>query len=357
MNDSVSYIAPLGDLAVIKIAGADASSFLHSQLTHDVVNLPPGQARLAGYCTAKGRLLADLVFWHDNRDETPAIYALVKADIAETLVKRLSMFVLRAKAKLTLTDLHVLGLVTQSTASAGTSSLADELITVQGLDKLPGLDTDTLPTSPAPWTVVQAADSTCVAAPSADPLVSRWWVIVKQSPLTDAAAGSGAAQLATLQAPAPLSTLEHTDYSAHWHAADIAAGLPWIIAATQDVFIPQTLNLDLIDGVSFTKGCYPGQEVVARSHYRGTVKRRMAYGVVNEVTSQPAAELPGIDIFDAKKPGNPCGRVINAAQTHQTHLLLEVQLSDLEEADFRLGNADGPAITLCKLPYEITVSA
>jgi folate-binding protein YgfZ len=128
------------------------------------------------------------------------------------------------------------------------------------------------------------------------------------------------------------------------------------VAATQDVFIPQTLNLDLIDGVSFTKGCYPGQEVVARSHYRGTVKRRMAYGTVNETPSQPAASLPGIDIFDANKPNSPCGRVINSAQAQQIHLLLEIQLSDLESADFRLGEVDGPAITLHALPYAITVS-
>ena len=75
----------------------------------------------------------------------------------------------------------------------------------------------------------------------------------------------------------PGGALTRTDADA-WRAADLAAGIPWIGAATQDLFIPQTVNLELIQGVSFTKGCYPGQEVVARSHYRGTVKRRMAYG-------------------------------------------------------------------------------
>src|SRR5690606_1598918 len=133
-----------------------------------------------------------------------------------------------------------------------------------------------------------------------------------------------------------------------------------------DVFIPQTLNLDLIDGVSFSKGCYPGQEVVARSHYRGTVKRRMAYGVISAAVDIDAATLPGSDTFDAQDPQNPVGRIINAAKTEAAnphadepamattvHVLMEVQLADLGRADFRLGSADGPVIELRALPYSI----
>ncbi|HEY9281538.1 MAG TPA: folate-binding protein [Eoetvoesiella sp.] len=359
MKDFVSYIAPLSDLAVIEITGADAASFLHSQLTHDVVNLEVGQARLTGYCTAKGRLLGSLIFWHVQNAENPTICALVKADIAEALVKRLSMFVLRAKAKLTITDLRVLGLSVESTASDNTSSPAIGNQSVQGPDNPPCLDLSTLPSGPQPGAVVQTPNATYVAAPSAEPAITRWWAVVASNaaPKPETPPSSGAAPLPTLSAPAPISTLEHTDYNAQWQSADIAAGLPWVVAATQDVFIPQTLNLDLIDGVSFSKGCYPGQEVVARSHYRGTVKRRMAYGIISEVPAQPAQTLPGVDIFNAHNPNSPCGRVINAAQTHQTHVLLEVQLSDLDSADFRLGQADGPPIAIHALPYPITVSS
>src|SRR5690606_22708266 len=132
-----------------------------------------------------------------------------------------------------------------------------------------------------------------------------------------------------------------------WHAADIAAGLPWVQTATQDVFIPQTLNLDLIDGVSFTKGCYPGQEVVARSHYRGTVKRRMAYGLIQAPGGIDAGTLPGTDTYNANDPGNPCGRIVNAAQAGESiHVLMEVQLADLGHADFRLGQPAGPVIAI-----------
>src|SRR3546814_3190939 len=101
--------------------------------------------------------------------------------------------------------------------------------------------------------------------------MQRWWLITDESD------------------PAPSLPAGNT---ARWQADDIAAGLPWVQAATQDLFIPQTLNLDLIDGVSFTKGCYPGQEVVARSHYRGTVKRRTAYGVVQDGPDIDVDALP-----------------------------------------------------------------
>lgn len=342
MKYSVNYVVPTPDLAVIEITGADAGSFLHGQLTHDVVNLAADRARLAGYCTAKGRLLGSVVFWHVQNAETPTIRALVKADIAEALVKRLSMFVMRAKAKLQITDLRVQGLSITWTNAPDTSSV--HAGSTPGLASLPQLDPGTLPAHPQSGTVQHVAGVTCIAAPITDPQQDRWWVV------------SAPSDLPVSETTATTSASKDADNTALWQAADIAAGLPWIVAATQDVFIPQTLNLDLIDGVSFTKGCYPGQEVVARSHYRGTVKRRMAYGTVDGPVAQAADGLPGIDIFDANKPNSPCGRVINSAQVQQTHLLLEIQLNDLEAADFRLGAADGPAITLHALPYAITVT-
>src|SRR5690606_15647947 len=110
MSFSSSFVAPLSDLAVIEISGADACAFLHGQLSHDINGLAPGQARLAGYCTAKGRLLGSMVVWLASDTEVPVLRALIKADIAQAIVKRLSMFVLRAKVKLSVTPLHVLGI-------------------------------------------------------------------------------------------------------------------------------------------------------------------------------------------------------------------------------------------------------
>lgn len=301
----------LSDMAVVHIDGDDAESFLHGQLTNDVQTLEAGHARLAAYCTPKGRVLATLMLW--KRDGTGHYAALVKADLAQALVKRLTMFVLRAKAKLGLLETPVCGFAYPT-----------------------GQQPDFLPANAVRGTVVEHETGTYVAAPHTGQR-QRWWHIPAGQPWPETNTGTEALQ--------------------SWQADDIDQGLPWITTATQDLFIPQTLNLDLIEGVSFTKGCYPGQEVVARSHYRGTVKRRMACAIVASDVAAPANELPGQDIFNALASDTPCGRVINAARVgDQIHCLLEVQLSDLGQADFRLGEASGPALTVTAPPYPLEAS-
>ncbi|GAB2908220.1 folate-binding protein [Paralcaligenes sp. KSB-10] len=355
MKDSLLFATALDDLALIEIAGADALSFLHSQLTQDVANLPENTARLAGYCTPKGRLLGTLVLWHAGTAESPIVHALVKADIADALIKRLSMYVLRAKAKLRRTTLRACGIAI-SRGVAAVSSNTDEAAASR--PQAFASDLDSLPAHPAAWSVVHAATGAWIAAPCADSGIDRWWYVAHDTSSGLPAAGAATQQAADGSAMG-LEESAQGPGNAFWQAGDIAAGLPWVVAATQDVFIPQTLNLDLIDGVSFSKGCYPGQEVVARSHYRGTVKRRMAYGLASTPSTTAASGLPGLDIYDSLHPDNPCGRVINAAgddnaaANGKMHLLLEIQLSDLGSAAFRLGQADGPAIELQALPYEI----
>lgn len=334
MTSKQDNAIPLTDLAVVGITGADAVSFLQGQLTNDVAALNENTAILAGYCTPKGRLLATLILWRSSTNPE-TLFALIKADIATTVVKRLSMYVLRAKARLTITSLPVYGLNVSGQSIAGVN----------------------LPQSPEPYTVVQANNNSWIAAPRANDAPARWWQIDGtgqwQAPEASGLAPGLSAPVDPANEAADAST-SHPGLS-EWQAADIAAGLPWTVQSTQDLFIPQTLNMDLISGVSFTKGCYPGQEVVARSHYRGTVKRRMAYGVAQNSSSDPVA--PATDIFDANKPGSPVGRVVNVGQIdEQLHLLMEVQVADLQSADLRLANADGPAITLQPLPYEIATA-
>ena len=301
--------APLPSLAVISVSGADAVSFLHGQITQDVQNLS-NEARLAGYCSPKGRLLATLAVWQTNApDGLSELHLLMRADIAQAVVKRLSMFVLRAKAKLTITTATVTGLSIDANQAA---DLGQTLGT-------------TLPT--APWQLAHLPQGIWITAPSADPTRLRGWLINEAGDQTSTEANAS---------------------EASWDAEDIAAGLPWIGATTQDLFIPQTLNLDLIGGVSFTKGCYPGQEVVARSHYRGTVKRRMAAGTA---TATPDA-LPGVDVFQASRDDAPCGRIINAATVGDTtQLLFEAPFDAVDEGDLRIGAANGTAINVVPLPY------
>lgn len=192
-----------------------------------------------------------------------------------------------------------------------------------------------------PWQRAELPSGTWIAAPSADATLRWWWV----------------ASDAQLEAAAPLAPVLGQVPPAQWHAADLAAGIPWITTATQDVFIPQTVNLDLIQGVSFTKGCYPGQEVVARSHYRGTVKRRMAFGTIAGADLSTES-LAGQDVFDATQPGEPIGRIVDASRAHDTvSVLFETTLAALPEGDLRLASADGPRIAAAPLPYSLTPDA
>ncbi|MGE8659307.1 MAG: YgfZ/GcvT domain-containing protein [Achromobacter sp.] len=323
--EGCAQCAPLEDFAVFSAAGADALTFLHGQLTQDVTGLPADAARLAGYCTAKGRLLATLVMWRgaDPAEDAPRLYGLVRQDLAAALIKRLSMFVLRAKVKLAPAPLRAAGV------QAAPAQVAD-------------LEAAAGPLPRTPWQRAELPSGTWIAAPSAGATL-RWWWLASDEQLASAA---------------PLAAVLGLAPAAQWHAADLAAGIPWITAATQDVFIPQTVNLDLIQGVSFTKGCYPGQEVVARSHYRGTVKRRMAFGTLAGADLPAGADLAGQDVFDATQPGEPTGRVVDAARGHDTgdtvSVLFETTLAALPQGDLRLGAADGPRIAPAPLPYSIT---
>ena len=309
----------LDELAVLEITGADAISFLQGQITNDIAGAPLGQARLAGYCTPQGRLLATLVIWRESPSQpqdVPVLHAIVRADIAAALVKRLSMFVLRAKAKLALLPIAVAGVDCKVAETAALEAVLGA--------KLPQL----------PWHVLAHPTGTWVAAPATS--AHRWWCVAPQS---DPQAGE---RLAAHLLPGSPD---------RWRAADIEAGLPWIEAATQDLFIPQTVNLDLIGGVSFTKGCYPGQEIVARSHYRGTLKRRMALGTLEN--GYTAAALPAADIFDASAPDQPCGRIVNVATADGlTRILFEATFDAVSHGRLRAASPDGPAIVLRRLPYD-----
>lgn len=285
----------LNDLAVLAVTGEDAADFLHKQLSNDVLHLTPAQARWAAYCTAQGRMLASMVVWRPSDTE---LRLLLARDIALAITKRLSMFVLRAKVRIELLDHAVLG----CTLPAGA---------------------DTLPNMPAaPWMRVDDAAGEWITAPHGEGQPARAWFISQTPQSTQPDDGA-------------------------WGAADIQAGLPWIRTASQDMFIPQTLNMDLNGGIDFKKGCYPGQEIIARSHYRGTIKRRMAYGVV-PWTADKALPCVAEDIYAAGSgEDRPVGRIIDLAHHDNTlHVLIERSLSDPAETRYSLGSAQGPVLIL-----------
>ncbi len=290
-----SLCIDLPALCVIQFQGADAVAFLHAQVTNDIEHLPPGRACLAAYCTAKGRTLATMVLWRAHDD---TLFAMVRRDLADSLVKRLRMFVLRSKVVITLTDLLV-----------------------QGVAAAPSHD--------AAWDILQADDATLIQAPGRLDDQARAWRIAA-FPQQPAQADAGP-----------------------WNSADILAGLPWIGSATQDMFIPQTLNLDLIDAINFRKGCYPGQEVVARSHYRGTVKRRMA-AAATDVLPSALEPAEGADVWLQGQPDSPAARIINRAWhagQQRLYVLLEVQWSDFTQDAYRLEG--GQPLRVQPLPYAL----
>jgi folate-binding protein YgfZ len=164
----------------------------------------------------------------------------------------------------------------------------------------------------------------------------------------------------TPQAEAPVlqaALVRHAPWvgNREWRWLGIAAGVPWISAATSDLFIPQALNFDLLGGVSFTKGCYPGQEIVARMQYLGRLKERLFAFHADALEASPATRLYSAS-FDASQP---CGTVVDAASDARggIALLAVAQLAAVDAGDIALGAPDGPRLVRRPLPYAVPTEA
>lgn len=291
----------LDDWALILASGDDAGSFLQGQLSNDVLGMQPGEARWAGYCTAKGRLLATFLV---VRQPGGGYLLACSADLAGGVLKRLRMFVLRAKCVLAEPALQAWGLV----GPAGERSAAVPLEPMRACALGAGL-------------VVRLPDS------QGQP---RWMAC-----LPDDTAPDGAALPEDL-----------------WSWLEVSSGVPRVTAATAEAFVPQMVNLELVGGVSFKKGCYPGQEVVARSQYRGTLKRRAL------LWHGEAPMAAGQEVFSAADPGQPAGKVVLAAPAPQGgwDALVETKLDALSSA-LHHGSPDGPSLAARPLPYALPADA
>ena len=298
----------LADWGVIRAKGDDAGSFLNGQLTNEALKLDVGQARLAGYCSPKGRLLASFVMWRSAPDE---ILLACSADLLAPTLKRLSMFVMRAKCKLT--D-------------------ASGEIALWGV-ALPGLVHDT-------------AEHTIPATAYATSAIAGGTAIR----LADAAGATRLLWAAPVDATPPWAPTSSADV---WNWLEVQSGVPRIVASTVEAFVPQMVNLELVGGVNFQKGCYPGQEIVARSQYRGTLKRRMV------LAEGAAAAAAGAEVFAAADPGQPAGQIVLSASLPHPEggarhaVLIEVKRALAEAGELHVGAADGPVVRLRELPYEV----
>ena len=295
---------PLTHWGLIRARGADVVSFLQGQLTNDVVRLDESSARLAGYCSAKGRLLASFLMWKPAPDE---VLLACSADLLAPTLKRLSMFVLRSKCKLSdaSTELIMHGAV-------GGAALA-----------LIGHTPE--------WGQRTSAGASLIRLPD---VLGVPRCIVVAAPGAAATAGSLALDA--------------------WRWLEVQSGIARIEAATVEQFVPQMLNYELVGGVDFGKGCYPGQEIVARSQYRGTIKRRMF------LFDADAPAHAGQEVFHAGDAAQPAGMVVNAAPRPGTSggsLLVEVKLALLDAGSLHLGSVEGDALRLAVQPYALPADA
>jgi folate-binding protein YgfZ len=304
MDAKVSYAAArLNGLGLLSCEGDDARSFLHAQLTSDVAGLGAHEARRAGWCSAKGRLMATmLVVPHGG-----GFLLQLSRDLAPAVARRLAMFVLRAKVKLA----DASGAWVQfGVWGPGAARRLAELGLETPHDVLACAVTDA-------GTVVRiAAERFLLLAPAAD-----------QARLVGELADAG---------------------EEAWDLQDIRDGLPRVVHATQEHFVPQMVNLERLGAVDFHKGCYPGQEIVARTQYRGVLKRRM----VRARVAAPAS--PGDELFAEDLAGQPAGVVVNAAAAPEggSELLAVLQISTIESAGkVRLASTGGPVLEPLSLPY------
>jgi folate-binding protein YgfZ len=306
-------VTELSDWGLLLVEGPDAGSFLQGQLTNSILGMtrtPPAAlargysgVRLSGYCTAKGRLLASAWICLSTHAEEDRFALFVSRNLAASFAKRLAMFVLRSKAKVV--DVSHAWTVYGALGPANT---------------LPAY----LPSDAIALTMTQPLGT-----------------------------GDQERILFATQTPLP-SQSASSKYLAAWNAAEIASAIPRIVLATQDQFVPQMINLESIGGVDFKKGCYPGQEVVARSQYRGAIKRRL---YLAQVETTLAHAGPATEIIHESDPGQPAGMVVLSAQHPSVAGLVTLQIeckSELAQSGkLHLGKADGPPLVLGNLPYSL----
>lgn len=295
---------------VIRFSGEEAQAFLHNQLSCDVAALTFGHSTYGAYCTPKGRVLASFLLWRSEQ----GLFMQLPSSLREPIQKQLTKFILRSKVK------------------AEDASGDRALIGVAGKDAAARLQQVLGAAPTSPHDVVHVDGATIVRLP-----VDRYELAVPREQAPRLADALGAADKAGPE---------------HWEWLAIRAGIPVILPATQEQFVPQMVNLDLIGGVSFQKGCYPGQEIVARMHYRGTLKQRMYLANV-AMAERPQ---PGDKLYSPDFGEQASGAIVNAARSPEGghDVLAVLQIGSAEKGDIYWKSLDGPALKLLPLPYQVT---
>jgi folate-binding protein YgfZ len=301
-----TIVADLSQLGVIAFRGDDTATFLQGQLTNDVRSLHADAAQWNGYCSPKGRLLGNFLIWRQGAD-----YCLqLSGDILPSVLKRLSMFILRAKVQGRDASDETVRLVVAGKQARAAVNAAMGAVPEAAMHSLTG----------EAGQVIRVGEDKFVLSIAPERAVAVWQVL----------------RQTVFPVGAPV-----------WDWLRLNAGIPMIVAATQEQFVPQMVNLEVIGGVSFQKGCYPGQEIVARSQYLGKLKRRM---FLAHVESEAA---PGDSLYSADIEGQATGTVVNAAPAPNGgfDVLAVAQVESASTQTLHLKAADGAALSLKPLPY------
>lgn len=280
-------LCPLPASGLLSCSGADAAVFLHNQVSNDVLKLGTNEVRLAAYCNPKGRMLASFTYWREEtEDAQPRICLHLPQDMLPAVQKRLQMFVLRAKAKLEnlSTSRLALGLL----GSGAERLLADHYGCALAVNSHCALNLSGHESGHASGRILRLSDSW------GQPRFLLWLEAEQALPLARQLQEQG-----LLAVAAPI-----------WTLAGIHSGVAQIESGTIEQFVPQMINFELVGGVNFKKGCYPGQEIVARSQYLGKLKRRM---YLAHIAQLDPVLVPGQEVFSDQDPEQACGMLVNCA--------------------------------------------
>lgn len=309
---SSGVLADLSHLVLVQVSGDDAQSFLLNQLTNDLRVVDKQHSQLSAYCTPKGRMLAIFRIYANNSG-----YLLqMPSAIADSIVSRLRMYVMRSKVTLEISDeLVCIGLAGPQSEEAVKSIAGDVPQHVNDTVQHNGMLVTKLPGDSPRFTVIGDTET----------MQSTWQQITK----TLTPVGSAA-----------------------WSWLEIKAGQPVVLTETSEAFVPQMANLDLVDGINFKKGCYPGQEIVARMQYLGKLKKRMICAHTISTTTPQA----GDNLFAPGFRDQSVGTVVDAQPNPESgyDLLAVAKLDAIEANEMHLGAADGPTLNLIDLPYALS---
>ena len=292
-----TVLVPLTHLGLIEATGDDAKAFLHSQFTSDINHLGTDQVQHSAWCTAKGRMQASFLAWREG----DLFRLAIAGDLEAASLKRLQMFVLRSKVKL---------------ASLAESHL---LLGLAGPQAAAVLGDAGLPCPGAPMTSAISTEASVIGLEA-----NRYVVAIKQEAIAELWR-----KLAFKARPAGLPA---------WRWLDVQAGFPLVTAATKEEFVPQMADFEKLGGISFHKGCYPGQEIVARTQYLGKVKRHL-YRVRSDQLLEAGASLHSPD-----NPDQACGMIVSGAPSPAGGYEALAVVQSNFAGNLHLGSREGPKI-------------